>query len=903
MGEGSEQSFNEGRHLRAVGLVACILVAVIVLAGSVSTLSASLGTLVVTDVNVSVGVGDTGDGGSNEIKPVIGEDTNNSGGAQTAGESLRIDRVTEDPIGNYDIHFIVRSDQSSHWRLTAYDSYEIDAWTRSGSSPIHEVPPGRDDREVLSHEVTLKSPAVAVPHAYRLVDIPDAPEVKIERDGEAGLHLEEPAEPGDTFLLTSIEPEKDQAVLQEAGTDYNNDIQQRYTALPDNIPEIVEQRTSSIVNSTDSPYRKAVTIESWFRDNYNFTFDVSPPEDELTATLLANRSAANSKYFATAMTVMLRSEGVPARYVVGYTAGEPDPNTGTYTVRGIHTHSWVEVYFPDHGWVPFDPTPLNERAEVISELLDNESTDGSVGSEMTTLPERNNKSAVDADEEGEEGQEEESQEGQEDETNEESQEGQEDETNEESQESQEDETNEESQESQGSGGSGGAGEGEEDGDGFETSEGEGEGEALGEGNPYQIVLLDDPIPGTEVSVQLEKGDTVVSNAAIEVNNEFSGWTDESGTHTFEVPFEDTLEVSGYNVASGRPSRLVTRKDANATTVQDIPTELTISVDGRMRPEEDITTTVTIEGRPVENADIKIEGALVDRTDANGTVTYPLPTTSENVTIVAERGAATGETTLRLSGFTVSVDAWPAVFPGIDATAEVTYEDGTPVSDVGITKDGELIGTTGDNGTVAFSPGFVLSETVTATQEEMTASTTISPLWNLVIGLAGFTLLLVVLGFGTRLAGISPTRIGRSGAATTAQFLMIAVIKLSRIIDRLWQSVSGSAGSPVGWVLASSKILTSEANDDTHRQGYQDSYENPGLVRRAWWRLVSLTPVSKPETSTPGEVANVAKRSGFPRCAVDTILRAFRAVQYGNRDPEEYADDDDIETAIESLEDD
>jgi transglutaminase-like putative cysteine protease len=61
-------------------------------------------------------------------------------------------------------------------------------------------------------------------------------------------------------------------------------------------------------------------------------------------------------YYATAQVLMLRSLGIPARFVVGYAQGEYDPQTKTYTVRKKDSHAWPEVYFIDYGWMPFEPT-------------------------------------------------------------------------------------------------------------------------------------------------------------------------------------------------------------------------------------------------------------------------------------------------------------------------------------------------------------------------------------------------------------------------------------------------------------------------------------------------------------------------------------------------------------------
>ena len=64
-----------------------------------------------------------------------------------------------------------------------------------------------------------------------------------------------------------------------------------------------------------------------------------------------------SEYFASAMTVMLRTQGIPARLVTGYSVGDKLPEDDIYLVRDKHSHAWVEVFFAQYGWIPFEPTP------------------------------------------------------------------------------------------------------------------------------------------------------------------------------------------------------------------------------------------------------------------------------------------------------------------------------------------------------------------------------------------------------------------------------------------------------------------------------------------------------------------------------------------------------------------
>ena len=72
---------------------------------------------------------------------------------------------------------------------------------------------------------------------------------------------------------------------------------------------------------------------------------------------LFETKTGHCEYFASAMAIMLRLQGVPARLVTGFSATNKNPLTGYFEVRALDAHAWVEAYFPAHGWVTFEPTP------------------------------------------------------------------------------------------------------------------------------------------------------------------------------------------------------------------------------------------------------------------------------------------------------------------------------------------------------------------------------------------------------------------------------------------------------------------------------------------------------------------------------------------------------------------
>ena len=134
----------------------------------------------------------------------------------------------------------------------------------------------------------------------------------------------------------------------------------RYRQLPSNLdPRIAILSERVIVRAgARNGYDKARAIESYLRENYGYTLDLKAGGPEPLSDFLFNVKEGHCEYFATAMAVMLRTQGVAARVVNGFLPGEYNVAARAFTVRQSDAHSWVEVYFPRTGsWVTFDPTP------------------------------------------------------------------------------------------------------------------------------------------------------------------------------------------------------------------------------------------------------------------------------------------------------------------------------------------------------------------------------------------------------------------------------------------------------------------------------------------------------------------------------------------------------------------
>jgi protein-glutamine gamma-glutamyltransferase len=164
------------------------------------------------------------------------------------------------------------------------------------------------------------------------------------------------------YQATSAIPIAKPAELRKVPRSYPEGILSTYLQLPPLDPRIKKLADEVTANSRNE-YDKAANIERYLKTRYGYTLDLTgyPPEDPLAYFLFVRR-AGHCEYFAAAMTVMLRAEGIPARYVTGFLPGEYNDLGGDYIVRESDAHAWVEVYFPGYGWLTFDPTPADPNA-------------------------------------------------------------------------------------------------------------------------------------------------------------------------------------------------------------------------------------------------------------------------------------------------------------------------------------------------------------------------------------------------------------------------------------------------------------------------------------------------------------------------------------------------------------
>ncbi|HDR6478642.1 TPA: transglutaminase domain-containing protein [Bacillus cereus] len=169
-----------------------------------------------------------------------------------------------------------------------------------------------------------------------------------------------------TYEIPEFSIENLKAVKTNEGQETNPYFMTKYTQLPESLPQRVKDLAVNLTNDKDNRYDKVLAIENYFTDN-SFTYESTnvlfpAKSQDYVDQFLFDTKSGYCNNFSTSMIVLLRSAGIPARWVKGYTEGTLDNTLASaegadvYTITNDNAHSWVKVYFPGYGWIPFEPT-------------------------------------------------------------------------------------------------------------------------------------------------------------------------------------------------------------------------------------------------------------------------------------------------------------------------------------------------------------------------------------------------------------------------------------------------------------------------------------------------------------------------------------------------------------------
>jgi len=280
-------------------------------------------------------------------------------------------QLTDAPIAD------IQAAEGRYWAAAAYDYYGGRGWAATytdrgplgeRSSPMAEPP--YQMRKKVEQVVRVRWPAMriilAAPLLYQ-VDIPaEAQLLYLPREGAtaarppADIQMAFPQHrlyEDDVYRVTSLVSVADEESLRSAGTDYPDWVRQYYLQLPQDVPRRLLWLARFLTRGYTNNYDKALAIEAFLRNiPYNERVEAPPPTEDAVEYFIFMMRQGYCDYYASAMVVLARIAGIPARFVQGYVVGAPDEN-GVYHILEKNGHAWAELYFPKYGWIIFEPTP------------------------------------------------------------------------------------------------------------------------------------------------------------------------------------------------------------------------------------------------------------------------------------------------------------------------------------------------------------------------------------------------------------------------------------------------------------------------------------------------------------------------------------------------------------------
>ncbi|HEY9288179.1 MAG TPA: transglutaminase domain-containing protein [Candidatus Dormibacteraeota bacterium] len=258
-------------------------------------------------------------------------------------------------------------------------------------------------RSVRNLSITVQGIMTSVPGpsgaAPSLVNVPGDNAPPATFDTIDRMQLTRAVSPPYVYTVSEVVPNADIADLQSAGTDYpawlapyttlyyGERVANGYAINRD--AEILALARSIVSDAhATTPYDQAKAIESWFRQKDRFSYTLVPPRSPagvrpLDYFLFTSRKGF-CQDFSTAMNVMLRMLGIPSRQMSGFGLGSYDDKLRQYDVNSLDAHSWVEVYFPGYGWIPFEPTPDNSNFPISLPANRNQLNNGTSASAAAT---------------------------------------------------------------------------------------------------------------------------------------------------------------------------------------------------------------------------------------------------------------------------------------------------------------------------------------------------------------------------------------------------------------------------------------------------------------------------------------------------------------------------------------
>jgi transglutaminase-like putative cysteine protease len=292
--------------------------------------------------------------------------TEGGGGQGSVGfnDTLDLSRSLNDSDQTPVLSYTTTAFTKSPLRVLATSYYSRGQWLQigggNGTGQPQPLPPASQRRDYVIDvtDNTLAAPRIAVPYPVVAVAMEGTPWSidPVTRDVRVGRAVS-------SYRVTYADLAPSPPQLRESGPPDSPDVTEDDLAVPDTVRSLVQRWSDQVTAGKTNPLDRAIAIQDHLRGPaYTYSLDLGEPLRDETGRLMEpirNFYETRRGYcvqFATAMIMMARAQGIPARMAIGFLPGEA-AGTDKYIVKASDAHAWPELFFQGYGWLRFEPTP------------------------------------------------------------------------------------------------------------------------------------------------------------------------------------------------------------------------------------------------------------------------------------------------------------------------------------------------------------------------------------------------------------------------------------------------------------------------------------------------------------------------------------------------------------------
>ena len=276
----------------------------------------------------------------------------------------------------------------AYWRSKVYEVYNDGIWQEGVQKQVL-LEPGEEIRQpsvhpselAVTYRVRAESPLgdYFIPGSLSRINNPANLIFSPMENGGRDVIAVEPENTvlsGNGYRVQVFLESSQAEILSSSTSDFPQWVRSRYLQVPAELRPVIYPLALEITKGEDTDFEKALAVTEYLRSKYQYSEILESPSDfqDRIEWFLFEGKEGFCNYFASAEVLLLRSIGIPARLAVGFSEGEVSADGLASTIREKNRHAWPEVYFPEIGWVIFEPTPSLPAIQFGTSKTENETS-------------------------------------------------------------------------------------------------------------------------------------------------------------------------------------------------------------------------------------------------------------------------------------------------------------------------------------------------------------------------------------------------------------------------------------------------------------------------------------------------------------------------------------------------